>query len=275
MAEPAPQIRFLSLEQIEGQLKALASERAPLREMVATLTYAGLRREELLWLTKDDVDLDARVIRVQAKTVGRPCANARCVPHRRPLSSPAEAGQRRRRSPAEPPLVCLEAESYEESIGLAMSASLVESTWTGYSGATVSFTGKTFYIWAHPKKDEQPPAAVTDLKVALDGDRATVAFTAPADDGGGKVVRYQVKCSAKPLVDYATFLRKFAANEDAAVTNYWMAANLSGEPAPQAAGAKESFVVTGVPAGARYFAICSFDDSSNRSALSNVAEAGK
>ncbi|MDD4888655.1 MAG: hypothetical protein PHU85_01900 [Phycisphaerae bacterium] len=139
---------------------------------------------------------------------------------------------------------------------------------------SVSFTGKMFYIWAHPKKDEKPPAAVTDLKVTVEGDKATVTFTAPADEGG-KVARYQVKCADKPIADYETFLKKFAANEDKGVANWWMTANLGGEPVPQAAGKKESFVVTGVPAGAKHFAVCSFDDSSNRSPMSNVAEAGR
>jgi hypothetical protein len=157
---------------------------------------------------------------------------------------------------------------------------------------SVCFSGKTFYIWAHPRKDEKAPAAVTDLKVVANGDRATVSFTAPADDpstgsrlredasagtagqAGGKVARYQVKCSDKPIVDYETFLKKFAANEDKDVTNWWMATNLAGEPAPQAAGKKESFTVTGVPANAKHFAVSSFDDSDNRGPLSNVAQVG-
>jgi integrase len=40
--------------------------------MVATYIYAGLRREEAIWLTNDDVDLTVGrwgVIRVRAKTV--------------------------------------------------------------------------------------------------------------------------------------------------------------------------------------------------------------
>jgi hypothetical protein len=139
----------------------------------------------------------------------------------------------------------------------------------------VSFTGKTFYIWAHERKDDKPPAAVADLKVTVAGDKATVSFTAPADEGGGKAVRYQVKCSDKPLVAYEKFLDLWKENKDATVTNWWMAANLKDEPAPQAPGAKESFTVSGVPANAKFFAVASFDDSSNRSAPSNVAEAGK
>jgi len=76
-------------------------------------------------------------------------------------------------------------------------------------------------------------------------------------------------------VDYVQVLALWKENKDAASTNWWMAANLKDEPAPQAAGAKESFTVSGVPANARFFAVVSFDDSSNCSALSNVAEAGK
>ncbi len=140
---------------------------------------------------------------------------------------------------------------------------------------SVCFTGHTFHIWAHPRKDVQAPAAITDLKVTIGGEVATVSFTAPADQGGGKVVRYQVKCSDKPIVDYEMFLTKYAANEDASVANWWMATNLKEEPPPKKAGAKESFVVAGVPEGAKYFAVRSFDDSNNRSAMSNVAGTGE
>jgi hypothetical protein len=144
---------------------------------------------------------------------------------------------------------------------------------------SVSFSGKMFYIWAHPRKDEQPPAAVTDLKAVVEGDKAVITFTAPADKGG-VVARYQVKCADRPIVDYETFLKKFAANEDKGVMNWWMTVNLAGEPgsgvqnriAPKSPGAKESFVVTGVPAGAKYFAVCSFDDAGNRSPLGTAAQ---
>jgi integrase len=69
--ESAPQIRFLSLEQIEQQLDVL-KEHPVLHVLVAVYIYAGLRREEALWLTAEDVDLNAGkhgIIRVQAKTV--------------------------------------------------------------------------------------------------------------------------------------------------------------------------------------------------------------
>jgi integrase len=70
--ERASEIRFLTLAQIDEQLAALA-DNPRIRAMVATLIYAGLRREELTWLRRDDVDASVApygVIRVRAKTVG-------------------------------------------------------------------------------------------------------------------------------------------------------------------------------------------------------------
>lgn len=66
--EHAPQIRFLTLEQIEQQLEVL-KDHPKIYAMVATYIYAGLRREEALWLTREDVDMDSRLIRVRAKTI--------------------------------------------------------------------------------------------------------------------------------------------------------------------------------------------------------------
>lgn len=66
--EPAPEIRFLTLTQIDLQLEVL-QDRPHLHALVATYIYAGLRREEAFWLTRDDVDLVRRMIRVRAKTI--------------------------------------------------------------------------------------------------------------------------------------------------------------------------------------------------------------
>jgi hypothetical protein len=81
-----------------------------------------------------------------------------------------------------------------------------------------------------------------------------------------------VKCSDTPRIEYEPFLKRFAEFADDQATNWWMAANVAGEPAPAAAGAVERFTVTGVPAAAKYFAVRTFDDSNNRGAISNVAE---
>ena len=66
--EPAAAIRFLNLAQIDEQIGVL-DDHPTVQAIVATLIYAGLRREEVLWLTVDDVDLERYLIRVRAKTV--------------------------------------------------------------------------------------------------------------------------------------------------------------------------------------------------------------
>lgn len=66
--EPEPNIRFLRLSEVEKQLHVL-DDKPILRALVATLIYAGLRREEALWLTAEDVDLDKRLIYVCAKLI--------------------------------------------------------------------------------------------------------------------------------------------------------------------------------------------------------------
>jgi integrase len=69
--EKASDITFLTQKQITEQLEVLA-DHVQYQIMVAMLIYAGLRREELLWLTISDVDLNAGqngMIRVRAKTI--------------------------------------------------------------------------------------------------------------------------------------------------------------------------------------------------------------
>ena len=67
----APRIRFLTLRQVDEQLAVLA-EQPLLQAMVATYIYAGLRREEAVWLQMADVDLSAGeygVIRIRPKDI--------------------------------------------------------------------------------------------------------------------------------------------------------------------------------------------------------------
>jgi integrase len=69
--EKAQEITFLTLQQIAEQLKAL-EDYPGLQALVAVYIYAGLRREEALWLTLDDVDMEAGtygLLRIRAKTV--------------------------------------------------------------------------------------------------------------------------------------------------------------------------------------------------------------
>ena len=66
--EPAPTIRYLTLAQIDRQLDLLKPYPL-LYALVATYIYAGLRRQEALWLTLSDIDLQRRLITIRAKTV--------------------------------------------------------------------------------------------------------------------------------------------------------------------------------------------------------------
>ena len=131
-------------------------------------------------------------------------------------------------------------------------------------------TCRMFYAWAHPRRDRQPPQPVRDLRVLdVGGGKATVAFTAPQDAGGGRVARYQVKCAELPIVSYDEF---DYAKDSGRWRNFWKAYNLRGEPCPSAPGTAERFVVSGVPEGITplYFVVVSYDEANNRSALSNV-----
>jgi integrase len=66
--ENAPIITWLTLEDIQEQLKVLGDMDA-LKVMVAVYIYAGLRREETTWLTRTDVDLKERLLRIRSKTM--------------------------------------------------------------------------------------------------------------------------------------------------------------------------------------------------------------
>ncbi|MBD3337381.1 MAG: hypothetical protein GF355_17855, partial [Candidatus Eisenbacteria bacterium] len=108
-----------------------------------------------------------------------------------------------------------------------------------------------------PAPDTTPPEAVSDLSVASVTDSsATLAWTAPGDDGGdGTAAAYDVRYSIS------------------AITNQnWSAADSAGTPpVPQTAGSDEVFTVEGLAAGTRYyFALKAVDDDSNWSDLSNV-----
>ncbi|MFW5870952.1 MAG: hypothetical protein ACOCVH_00530 [Verrucomicrobiota bacterium] len=144
----------------------------------------------------------------------------------------------------------------------------------GPHSETVCFTAHTFWIHAHPRKDTKAPVHVKDLNVTLNGNKATVSFTTPSDQGGGRVVRYQLKCSERPIVSYEKYLKLYnnGRDEEKSTCNWWMAVNADGEPRPGKPGSKEIFTISNVPENTKYFALCSFDDSHNRSEHSNVFE---
>ncbi len=68
MKVPKSPIIFLSDEQIRSQIKSLQGHKQ-MKAMVATLILAGLRREELTWLTVSDVDFRTRNLRITSKEI--------------------------------------------------------------------------------------------------------------------------------------------------------------------------------------------------------------
>lgn len=102
----APVITYLKLDAIPEQLDAVASN-SFVHVAVAIMIYAGLRPAEVFWLTDDDIDLDRRLIRVRAKSIGdRSWQTKTCVDRVIPISADllnilvdyvATRGSRRRR----------------------------------------------------------------------------------------------------------------------------------------------------------------------------------
>jgi len=88
----------------------------------------------------------------------------------------------------------------------------------------------------------------------------TLNWTAPGDDGeNGTAAEYDVRYSLSSITE---------ANWDAAT-------QATGEPTPQAAGATETFEITGLsPSTTYYFAIKAADEVPNWSAMSNVITKG-
>ncbi|MEM1331321.1 MAG: site-specific integrase [Planctomycetota bacterium] len=98
--EAPPEIRFLTQRQIIEQLDALSVEPA-MRAMVAVYIYAGLRREEVLWLQHDDVKLEgqAPMLSIRAKTVDRQFWQPKTGVNRAVPISRALAAELRRHAP--------------------------------------------------------------------------------------------------------------------------------------------------------------------------------
>ena len=117
--------------------------------------------------------------------------------------------------------------------------------------------------------DGVAPAPVTDLKAAaFGGGKVTLTWTAPGDDGKkGRAAVYQIKHAAKPILEFVPW----PAKKDTHVA-FWGGENVSDEPAPRAAGAKQSYVVKDLTAGTYWFAIKTRDEVGNQSPISNVVK---
>ena len=108
--------------------------------------------------------------------------------------------------------------------------------------------------------DTTAPAGVTNLASGGTAANAvTLQWTAPGDDGAtGTASSYDIRYSTSPITS----------------ANWASATQATGEPAPAAAGAAQSFAVTGLSASTTYyFALKTKDEAANESPLSNVVSA--
>lgn len=99
---------------------------------------------------------------------------------------------------------------------------------------------------------------------AQSGDTATLLWTAPGDDGNtGRATRYEMRYRTTAISGPDTL-------------SWWNAGSaVSGLPAPSAAGATDSVVVTGLnPSLTYYFIVRAADEVFNWSGFSNVAVRG-
>lgn len=125
------------------------------------------------------------------------------------------------------------------------------------------------YQRLHPRKDTSAPEPVEDLTGNINSGKVTLTWTAPEG-----AVRYQIKYSSKKMVESLGFnpdsrTYKYDPIEYA---NWWAGENVNDEPKSLSAGSKQSFVVNGLKSGTYYFAIRSWDSSSNRSKISNLVK---
>ncbi len=108
--------------------------------------------------------------------------------------------------------------------------------------------------------DLTPPAAITNLNITnVSFNSLSLSWTAPADAGpAGKANLYDLRYSTSVITN----------------TNWSSATPVSGLPIPGNPGKAETFTVSGLNPGTKYyFAIKSIDTAGNISNLSNIAEA--
>ena len=133
------------------------------------------------------------------------------------------------------------------------------NAWLGF------FPGE-LYMRHRERPDRVAPAAVTDLAAKVDGGGVTLTWTAPGDDGDkGTAAVYQIKHATKPILEFVPHPEKMDTH-----VAFWGSENVADEPAPKAAGGKESYTVKGLAPGKYYFAVKSRDEAPNQSPISNV-----
>lgn len=136
------------------------------------------------------------------------------------------------------------------------SAGILQITIDGIGGATGAINGLDL---TQGLPHTTPPAAITSLvTTGQSTTQVMLRWTAPADDRGGAVSNYDVRCLTSTISE----------------ANWATASQATGEPIPQTPGTQETFTVSGLsPSTIYYFAVKSADSSSLISGLSNVVSA--
>lgn len=154
-------------------------------------------------------------------------------------------------------------------------------------------------MYRHDSLDNTPPAPVTDLSVSLkDTQGVMLEWTSPGDDGNmGTAREFQIKYATAPIVDFVSrwdsvsrkgwpdFNDSLPYSEAVTIANsrnylnkkemvFWAASNIKNEPVPQAAGVKQSCLISGCfkDSTCYYYAMVSFDSVGNVSDISNIAQ---
>ena len=153
------------------------------------------------------------------------------------------------------------AEAYREAFEFAWEKKA--NTW--FQG----YYPETMHMMYGPRSDRTAPAAVGDLAAKAGTGEVTLTWTAPGDDGRkGTATVVQIKHSRKSMLEFAAFPEQMKSH-----LPFWGAENVDGEPAPGAAGARESFTIRGLAPGKYWFALKTRDECNNQSAISNVVVA--
>ena len=168
-----------------------------------------------------------------------------------------------------------------------------------YPGGS-NYERKIFNVWEafykHDSLDNTPPSAVSNLAaIEVPGAGIRLTWTAPGNDGNaGRAAEYQVKYAKAPIVDFvkrwdpitqtgwpdetgtlpltpADLQTMAKTYQETKEVSFFNSQNVTGEPLPQAAGAAESFVVTGLSNNTQYyFAVVAIDSAGNLSGISNA-----
>jgi chitodextrinase/peptidoglycan hydrolase-like protein with peptidoglycan-binding domain len=126
---------------------------------------------------------------------------------------------------------------------------------TDGSGNTAMSFDQTFTTLFAP--DTTPPGAINDLSISDTGQTfVNLSWTAPGDDDFmGQAMSYDIRYSTSPITE----------------TNWSLATELTGEPAPALSGSIQHYLVIGLTQGITYyFAIRTVDNANNISNISNV-----